>query len=91
MASTSTESSSRSAPSRQTGRRRREFRIDATAEAIEVFAKTLGRADAVVLEATFHTWAIHSIFARFVDRVVVANPLQVRAIADAKIKAASRS
>ncbi len=35
--------------------------------------------------ATFHTWAIHSIFARLVDRVVVANPLQVRAIALARI------
>ncbi len=68
------------------GKTRREFQIDATAEAIEAFAKTLGRADAVVLEATPHTWAIHSIFARFVDRVVVANPLQVRAIAHAKIK-----
>lgn len=35
------------------GKRRRDFRIEASAEAIEAFAKTLQRSDAVVLEATF--------------------------------------
>jgi transposase len=67
-------------------KRRRDFRIEASAEAIEAFAKTLQRADAVVLEATFHTWAIHSILSRYVERVAVANPIQVKAIAHAKIK-----
>jgi transposase len=68
------------------GKRRRDFRIEASAEAIEAFAKTLQRTDAVVLEATFHTWAIHSILSRYVERVAIANPIQVKAIAHAKIK-----
>ena len=41
--------------------------------------------DQGVLEATFHTWAIHSILARHAGRVVVADAQQVRAIAHAKI------
>lgn len=68
------------------GKRRRDFRIEASAEAIEAFAKTLQRSDAVVLEATFHTWAIHAILSRYVERVAIANPIQVKAIAHAKIK-----
>jgi transposase len=68
------------------GRRRQDFRIGASREEVEAFARTLGRRDRVVLEATFHTWALHEILARHAGRVVVANPLQVKAIAHAKIK-----
>lgn len=68
------------------GARRHERRIGATAEAIEAWAAELGRRDQVVLEATFHTWAIHAIVSRYAGRVVVAHPLQVKAIAHAKIK-----
>lgn len=68
------------------GEARREFRIGASAEAITEFAQDLERTDQVVLEATFHTWAIHSILSRHVERVVVANPVEVKAIAHARIK-----
>lgn len=64
----------------------REYRIGAGAEEIAEFAQGLERSDQVVLEATFHTWAIHSIVSRHVDRVVVANPVEVKAIAHARIK-----
>ncbi len=40
------------------GATRREFRLETTPEAIEGFATQLGPEDQVVLEATFHTWAI---------------------------------
>jgi transposase len=68
------------------GKRRREFRVGAGAEEIEAFAATLGAEDQVVLEATFHTWVIVRILRPHVRRVVVANPLQVKAIAHARIK-----
>jgi transposase len=68
------------------GKRRREFRVGAGVEEIEAFAATLGAEDQVVLEATFHTWAIVRILRPHVSRVVVANPLQVKAIAHARIK-----
>ena len=68
------------------GKRRREFRVGAGVEEIEAFAATLGAEDQVVLEATFHTWVIARILRPHVSRVVVANPLQVKAIAHARIK-----
>lgn len=68
------------------GRRRRDFRIEATEEALEAFAQSLTADDQVALEATFHSWAIHRILARCAGCVVVANALQVKAIAHAKIK-----
>jgi transposase len=39
-----------------------------------------------VLEATFHTWAIWSLLVPHAGRVLVANPMQVQAIAHAKVK-----
>ncbi len=71
---------------RTKGTERREFRVAASAEAVERFARGLRPEDHVVLEATFHTWALHDILTRHVPHVVVANPLQVKAIAHAKIK-----
>jgi transposase len=68
------------------GKTRRDFRVGGSADAIETFAKRLDRADEVVLEATFHTWAIAQIFERHVNRVVVADPAQLKAIASARIK-----
>lgn len=68
------------------GARQREFRIDGTAEAITTFARTLGPDDQVVLEATFHSWAIWSLLTPHAGRVVVANPMQVKAIAHARVK-----
>ncbi len=42
--------------------------------------------DEVVLQATGNTMAIVRLLKPYVGRVVVANPLQVRVIADAKAK-----
>ena len=50
------------------------------------FAQTLRSDDEVVLEATGNTMAVVRLLEPHVGRVVIANPLQVRAIAHAKIK-----
>jgi transposase len=55
-------------------------------EAVLTFAKTLTKEDEVVLEATGNTAAIVRLLTPFVHRVAIANPLQVRAIACAKVK-----
>jgi transposase len=68
------------------GRTRRDFRVGGQAEAIEAFGQRLARTDQVVLEATFHSWAIAQILRRYVDRVVVADPAQLKAIASARVK-----
>lgn len=68
------------------GKSRRDFRVGGRPEAVEAFARGLDRNDPVVLEATFHTWAIVQILRRSVDRVVVADPAQLKAIANARIK-----
>ena len=68
------------------GETRRDFRVGGTPAAIEKFGRSLDRADEVVLEATFHSWAIVQILSRHVDRVVVADPAQLKAIANARIK-----
>ncbi len=39
-----------------------------------------------VLEATFHTWAICSLLVPHAGRLVVSNPMQVKAIAHARVK-----
>jgi transposase len=68
------------------GANRKDYRIGGTAEEIDRWAQGLGRRDQVVLETTFHSWAIHAIVSQYAGRVVVANALQVKAIAHAKIK-----
>jgi transposase len=56
-------------------------------EAVLAFAnKVLTPEDDVVLEATGNTAIIVRLLTPFVPRVVIANPLQVRAIAWAKVK-----
>ena len=50
------------------------------------FARTLRADDKVVLEATGNTMAIVKLLRPHVGRVVIANPLQVRVIAEAKAK-----
>lgn len=55
-------------------------------DAILKFAETLTKDDDVVLEATGNTAAIVRLLTPFAHRVVIANPLQVRAIAWAKVK-----
>ncbi len=54
--------------------------------ALEKFARSLRSTDEVVLEATTNTAAISAALKPFVARVIVANPLQVRLIAESRIK-----
>lgn len=62
-------------------------RFPATRPAIEAFAeKHLTPQHKVALEATFNTWEIVAILQPLVAEVVVSNPLQTRAIAQAKVK-----
>ena len=42
--------------------------------------------DQIALEATTNTWAVVALLRPFVARIVVANPLRTRAIAEAKLK-----
>jgi transposase len=64
-----------------------ECNFDATRPAIEAFAKArLRPCDQLALEATFNTWAIARILRPYVDRLLVSNPIQTKAIAQAKIK-----
>jgi transposase len=64
-----------------------EWTFDATRDAIQDFAtENLTPEDRVVLEVTFNTWAIADIIAAHVGSVVVSNPRQTKAIAQAKIK-----
>jgi transposase len=50
------------------------------------FAKRMGQEAEVVIEATGNTMAVANLIAPHVKRVLIANPLQVRAIAHAKVK-----
>jgi transposase len=64
-----------------------QLRVDLTCQTVEQFVRTtLQPEDQVALEATFHTWALVDRIAPHVGRVVVSNPLQTKAIAQAKIK-----
>ena len=48
--------------------------------------KNLNSIDAVVIESTSNAWEIHDLIAPLVGKIVVANPLKVGQIADAKVK-----
>ena len=61
-------------------------RVELTRDAVIAFGRRLRPDDEVVIEATVNTAGIVRILQPFVHRVVIANPLQVRAIAQAKIK-----
>lgn len=68
------------------GRLCRAGRIDMTRTALEGFGKSLLATDAVVIEATGNCMAVSRMLSPFVKRVVIANPLQVKAIAHAHVK-----
>jgi transposase len=53
---------------------------------LDTFAQQLHRSDKVVLEATGNTAAIVAALKPYVSEVIVANPLQVRLIAEARVK-----
>lgn len=65
----------------------RRHRIPCNREGLLDFCRThLEATDQVALEATTHTWAVVELIEPFVERVVVSNPLETRAIAWAKVK-----
>jgi transposase len=61
-------------------------RVDMTRTALEGFGKSLLATDEVVIEATGNCMAVSRVLSSFVKRVVIANPLQVKAIAHAHVK-----
>jgi transposase len=68
------------------GRLRHVGRVDMTRTALEGFGKNLLADDEVVIEATGNCMAVSRVLSPFVKRVVIANPLQVKAIAHAHVK-----
>lgn len=68
------------------GRLRHHGRVDMTRSGLEGFGRSLNRTDEVVVEATGNAMAVVRVLSPFVDRVIVANPMQVKAIAHARIK-----
>lgn len=71
----------------EVGKRLLQLRVRCTREALIEFAeRSLEPDDHVVLEATTNTWAVVDLLTPYVNRVVVSNPMQTRAIASAKVK-----
>lgn len=68
------------------GRLRPAGRIDMTRSGLQGFGRTLTSEDEVVIEATGNSTAVVRVLSPYVARVIVANPLQVKAIAHARIK-----
>jgi transposase len=68
------------------GKLRHGGRVDMTRTALEGFGKSLSLTDEVVIEATGNCMAVSRVLSPFVKRVVIANPLQVKAIAHADVK-----
>jgi transposase len=68
------------------GQLRRAGRVDMTRTALEGFGNSLLATDEVVIEATGNCMAVSRVLSPFVKRVVIANPLQVKAIAHAHVK-----
>ena len=61
-------------------------RIDMTRSGLEGFGRSLAKDDEVVLEATGNAMAMVRVLIPYVARVVMANPLPVKAIAHAHVK-----
>ena len=57
-----------------------------TRSALEGLGNRLAATDEVVIEATGNSMAVSRVLSRFVARVIIANPLQVKAIAHAHVK-----
>ena len=68
------------------GRLRHAGRVDMTRSGLEGFARTLRVDDEVVIEATGNAMVVSHLLRPHVARVVIANPLQVKAIAHAHVK-----
>ena len=70
----------------QDGRLRWHGRVDMTRAGLEGFGRSLAKDDEVVLEATGNAMAVVRVLRPYVARVIIANPLQVKAIAHAHVK-----
>jgi transposase len=70
----------------QDGKLKRIGRIDMRRDQLTAFAASLLSTDVVVVEATGNAAAVAAVIGPHVKRVVIANPMQVRVIAHAKIK-----
>ena len=68
------------------GRCRSGGRVQLTAAGLNRFGEQLDRTDVAILEATGNSSAVARVLRPHVARVVIANPLQVKAIAYAKVK-----
>jgi len=68
------------------GKLRPAGRVSMTRAGLEGFGRSLGKEDEVVIEATGNAMAAVRVLAPYVARVIVANPLQVKAIAHAHVK-----
>ena len=68
------------------GKLRPAGRVSMTRSGLEGFGRSLGKEDEVVIEATGNAMAVVRVLSPYVARVIVANPLQVKAIAHAHVK-----
>ena len=68
------------------GKLRPAGRVSMTRAGLEGFGRSLDKEDEVVIEATGNAMAVVHVLSPFVARVIVANPLQVKAIAHAHVK-----
>jgi transposase len=68
------------------GKLRPAGRVSMTRAGLEGFGRSLGKDDEVVIEATGNAMAVVRVLSPHVGRVIVANPLQVKAIAHAHVK-----
>ena len=68
------------------GRLRHHGRVDMTRSGLEGFGRSLCNQDEVVIEATGNAMSVVRVLSPHVGRVIVANPMQVKAIAHARIK-----
>jgi transposase len=68
------------------GRLRRAGRVDMTRSGLEGFGRTLSKEDEVVIEATGNAMSAVRVLGPYVARVIVANPMQIKAIAHAHVK-----
>jgi transposase len=71
---------------REDGKLRSFGRVDMTRTALEGLGGKLQPTDEVVIEATGNAMAVSRVHSSLVRRVVIANPLQVKAIAYAHVK-----
>src|SRR5260370_42462178 len=62
------------------GKLRPAGRVSMTRSGLEGFGRSLGKEDEVGIEATGNAMAVVRVLSPYVARVIVANPLQVKAI-----------